>query len=147
MRTLLATVRLATLDLPVLGARLVLLLAASGIFGTLYLAAARFTGDYSFAGLGDEAVRKVAHFLVYGLAAVMLARALGRQHLLAWAIAIALSTGEEIRQLWVPSRFASIEDWLVNVAGITTLLVISAALMHGLPGWLVRGRRSWRVLA
>lgn len=106
---------------------LCLLLAAGG-FAVLYLAASRFVGDMGLAGLSDEQVRAVCHFSVYGLLAAAVARALSGHHLAAWLITVVLATGEEVHQFYVPSRFACVDDWLMNVAGITTFLVISAAL-------------------
>jgi len=105
--------------------RAIALLAASAGFGILYFAASLFTGDYGFAGLTDDAVRTVAHFSVYGLLAAILARAIGRRHLLAWLIAALLATSEEIHQLFVPYRFACVGDWTTNMLGITAFLIAS----------------------
>lgn len=108
---------------------LALAVAACG-FGVLYTAARALGFEVQVAGVSDAAVRPVAHFCVYGMLAVLVAKALWDQHLLAWLIAIVLATGEEIHQLFVPLRYAGIGDWLVNLAGITAFLVGAKLLAH-----------------
>ena len=98
-------------------------------FGVLYLAARQFDGEYAFFGLSDNAIRAMAHFTVYGTLALLTAKALFNQYLLAWIISVLLSTGEEIRQLFIPYRFGSVGDWMINVAGIT--LFLAAARLAG----------------
>jgi len=123
--------------------------AAAG-FGVLFLAAQSLGFDLEVAGISDEAVRPIAHFSVYGALAVLLAKALWRQHLLAWLIAVLLATGEDVHQLFVPSRYATLTDWAVNVAGITAFLLVArlAAARIALPAiWPVNPRRRVGVTA
>lgn len=94
-------------------------------FTTLYVAAGRFGFDAGIMGLSDDAVRTIAHFTVYGSLAFLLARALRNWHLLAWLISVLAATGEEINQLFINWRFSCIEDWMLNVAGITTFILLS----------------------
>ena len=117
-----------TLLLPFVARRLLPLLAALAVIAVLYAASSQFTGDYGLPGISEHTVRGVAHFLVYGTLALMVAAALYRWHLAAWLICILLATGEEVHQLFVPGRFCSMGDWLINVCGITFFLLAAWGL-------------------
>jgi hypothetical protein len=112
-----------------LGHRFAILGLATSAFATLFAAASWFIGDMGIAGLSDNAVRTCAHFTVYGTLAALVARSLWNMHLLAWLIVTLAATAEEIHQLFVQYRFACVDDWLVNMAGITVFLLISARTM------------------
>ena len=124
-------------------------LAAAG-FGVLFLAARSLGFDLEVAGISDEDVRPFAHFCVYGSLAVLLAKALWRQHLLAWLIAVVLATGEEVHQLFVPFRYATLTDWAVNIAGITVFLLAAKLIVPriALPvSWSINPRRRLAMTA
>ena len=110
--------------------RLPMLVVAVAGFAVLYLAARRFDGNYGLLGLSDEAVRRFAHFVVYGGLALLTAKALFNEYLLAGVLSVLLATGEEIHQLFVPYRFASMHDWAINMAGVSTFLLTAYALGH-----------------
>lgn len=95
----------------------------------LYLAARALGFEVQVAGISDQDIRPIAHFCVYGLLALLLAKALWDQYLLAWLIAIVLATGEEVHQLFVPFRYAGVTDWLINFAGITVFLLAGKLLL------------------
>ena len=101
-------------------------------FALLYLAARAFDGDYTVVGFSDNAVRLMAHFPVYGSLALLLAKALCNQYLLAWLISTVAATGEETHQLFVPFRFSSVEDWSVHMLGITVFLLAAYLIT---PWW------------
>ena len=103
--------------------RLALMSIVAAGFAVLFLAARRFTADLGIIGLSDDAVRVIAHFCVYGTLAVLLAKALFSQYLLAWIVIVPLATGEELHQLFVPYRFCGIGDWAINMTGITVFLL------------------------
>lgn len=94
-------------------------------FTFLYVAAGRLGFDAGFMGLSDDTVRTIAHFTVYGSLAFMLARALRNWHLLVWLVSVLAATGEEINQLFINWRFSCVQDWMLNVAGITTFILLS----------------------
>lgn len=102
--------------------RFVALAAATAAFGVLYFAARLFIGDYGLLGLDDNAIRSIAHFCVYGTLGLIVARALWNMATLAWLITVLFATAEELHQLFVQYRFACVEDWAMNVAGITAFL-------------------------
>ena len=108
--------------------RLPMFIAAATGFAVLYLAARQFDGNYGLLGLSDEAIRGCGHFVVYGCLALLTAKALFNEYLLAGVLSVWLATGEEIHQLFVRYRFACIEDWVINVAGISTFLLAAYAL-------------------
>ena len=105
--------------------RLLPLLAALSGFAVLYAASGHFAGDYELPGISEHTVRGVAHFSVYGMLALMVAAALGRWHLAAWLICILLATVEEVHQLFIPGRFCSMGDWIINACGITFFLLVA----------------------
>jgi len=109
-----------------LGHRFAILGLAASAFATLFAAASWFIGDMGVVGLSDNAVRSVAHFTVYGTLAALVARSLWNMHLLAWLIVTLAATAEEVHQLFVQYRFASVGDWAINIAGITVFLLILA---------------------
>ena len=111
---------------------LALIVAASG-FSVLYFAARALGFEVQVAGISDQDVRPIAHFCVYGVLALILAKALWNQYLLAGLIAVLLATGEEVHQLFVPFRYAGVSDWLINVAGITAFLVAARLLARRAP--------------
>lgn len=99
------------------------LLAITAVgFATLFAAARAFGGDMSLPGIPEPVVRGAGHFTVYGLLAVALAMATGRQFLFAWLLVMLLATAEELHQLVIPYRYCGIADWLINLAGVTTWL-------------------------
>ena len=118
-------------------------LAVAG-FTFLYLAAHVLTADLGFAGVPEKAVRSCIHFVVYGALALALVKALRGWYLLAWLISVVLATGEEARQLFIPYRFGSISDWMINLAGITCFLVGAKVLRNHMRGrWPATGG-EWR---
>ncbi len=113
--------------------RTTLLAFVVGGGATLFAAARLFGGDMSLPGIPEPVVRGAGHFAVYGLLAVALAMACGRQFLLAGLLVMLLATAEELHQLVVPYRYACIHDWLINLAGVTTWLLtawVATKLRH-----------------
>lgn len=98
--------------------------AACG-FVFLYLAAQVFGGDLDIAFLSDHQVRTICHFSGFGTLAVILHAALRRSVWLSWTIALALAWGEEFHQLYVPGRYFTYDDLLVNFLGVTLFLILA----------------------
>jgi hypothetical protein len=103
--------------------RILALTSAAICFAILYFAAKLFIGNYSLLGLDDNTIRSIAHFSVYGTLALIVARALWNIAPLAWLITVLFATAEELHQLFVQYRFACIQDWTINIMGITTFLL------------------------
>ncbi len=129
-----------SLLLPFVARRLLPLLLALAVITVLYAASSQFTGDYGLPGISEYAVRGVAHFFVYGTLALMVAAALCRWHLATWLACILIATGEEVHQLFVPGRFCSMADWIINVCGITFFLLVA---YHFGPRFRDAMDRSW----
>ena len=101
--------------------------AACG-FIFLYLAAQVFGGDLDIAFLSDHQVRTICHFSGFGTLAVILHAALRRSVWLSWGLALALAWGEEFHQLYVPGRYFTYDDLLVNFLGVTIFIVLAHKL-------------------
>ena len=85
----------------------------------------------SFLPAGSD---KVAHFGAYAVLAALLSLAAGNAKL-GWALAVAYGISDEIHQLFVPGRFASVGDLVADSLG--------AALGAGLVAYLLpRSRRT-----
>ncbi|MFG0248604.1 MAG: VanZ family protein [Phycisphaeraceae bacterium JB051] len=97
-------------------------------FGILYLAAKLFAGDLDIAFLTDHQVRVICHFSGYGCLAVFVHAALRRNIWLSWTIALALAWGEEFHQLFVPGRYFTWDDLLVNFLGVSIFLLLAHKL-------------------
>jgi len=86
---------------------------------------------------------KVFHFFEYSVLAALLWRALGterfrinqiRRAVLVFCIGAPYAASDEIHQMFVRGRNASLYDWIADVAGILgmlTLLVIKVQLKNG----------------
>jgi hypothetical protein len=107
--------------------RTALFAVAGGGAVMLFVAARALGADLGVAGIPEPIVRGVGHFAVYGMLAVAVAMACGRQFLLAWLAVMLLATAEELHQLVVPYRYACVHDWLINLAGVTTCLLCAWA--------------------
>ncbi len=97
-------------------------------FGILYLAAKLFAGDLDIAFLTDHQVRVICHFSGYGCLAVFVHAALRRNIWLSWTIALALAWGEEFHQIFVPGRYFTLDDLLVNFLGVSIFLLLAHKL-------------------
>lgn len=113
--------------------RLLPLCVALAAFAVLFALAHRLGFDATILGISDSAVRPVAHVLVYGILALLLARGLGNRFAIAWLATLALATAEELHQLFIPGRYATLTDWACNAAGATMFLLIAAALHQKRP--------------
>ena len=61
---------------------------------------------------------KIAHATYYGLMAMLVERGLGRRlPIVAIAVAIAVGAADEVHQIDVPLRTASVFDWMADIAG------------------------------
>jgi len=98
------------------------LMALAG-FASLYVFDRHLAGHIGLLGLPDRMVHRVGHILVYGSLAVLVAKALRRRWVLAWFVSILLATAEEYHQLFVPGRYASVDDALVNLTTISCFLI------------------------
>ena len=99
-----------------------------------YLATVALAGDLSIAGLSDDQVRMVGHFGASGTVAAALALALKGRFITAWFITALLAAGDEAMQLAIPGRYATVGDWLIDLAGITTFIVILSIVSCIYPG-------------
>ncbi|GEM_PF-2495010 len=97
-------------------------------FAILYFAAKAFGGDLDFAFLSDHQVRTICHFSGYGCLAVFVHAALRRNIWLSWTIALTLAWGEEFHQIFVPGRYFTLDDLLVNFLGVSIFLLLTHKL-------------------
>jgi len=68
---------------------------------------------------------KLVHATYYGVMAILLERSFGgRLPVLAIAIAIAVGAADEIHQMSVPTRDASVFDWMADVIGAVLLTLL-----------------------
>ncbi len=77
-------------------------------------------------------LKKVGHFVVFGVLAWLYLRALRathpaseRDHGIAWGLALLYAASDEIHQAFVPGRTPSPTDWLIDLAGATVALLIA----------------------
>ncbi len=108
-------------------------LVLTTMVGVLW-AAPRLAGDLGMAGLNDEQVRVVGHFMAYGSLAAVLALSLGGRFVTSWFIMALFAGADEIAQHFIPGRYAGMPDWLVDIAGITVFLTITAT------AWIFSGQ-------
>ena len=77
---------------------------------------------------------KLAHFIIYGILALLLYRAfrMGQQHrpltavLLSILVASIYGALDEYHQYFVPTRSTDLFDWLADTAGATITLCVSS---------------------
>jgi VanZ family protein len=62
---------------------------------------------------------KLAHAASFGLLAAMVELAVRPRAWLFFALPLAASTVDEIHQVFLPGRYASLEDWLAGAAGVS----------------------------
>lgn len=76
------------------------------------------SGRGSVAAPGWIGIDKVAHFTVFGLLAILVARTLPPRRWW-WGILIASAYGaaDEWRQSFTPGRFVEVADWVADTAG------------------------------
>jgi VanZ family protein len=68
---------------------------------------------------------KIVHGLYYGVMAVLVDRGFGgRLPVVAMAIAIAVGGADEVHQMSVPGREASVADWIADVMGAVVLTLL-----------------------
>ncbi len=97
--------------------------AAISGFAILFLAAKVFGTNLAIAGLSEHAVRTIAHFTGFGCLAILITTALKQRYGLGWIISVALASTEELHQLYVPGRYFTLDDLLVNALGVTVFLL------------------------
>ncbi|HEU4629416.1 MAG TPA: VanZ family protein [Gemmatimonadaceae bacterium] len=77
---------------------------------------------------------KVAHAMMYGVLAALVAYALapGRRRMawlgMAFAVTAAVAALDEIHQRYIPGRSESAADWIADVVGAGLALLVSAAM-------------------
>jgi len=70
-------------------------------------------------------IDKIVHALYYGVMAILVDRGLGgRLPVVAMAIAIAVGGADEIHQMSIPTRDASVFDWMADVTGAVVLTLL-----------------------
>lgn len=99
-------------------------IAAASTFAALILAADRLSANVGAMGIPEEVVRDAGHFLVYGSLAVLAAVALRGRWLAAILITAALGAGEEWYQLYVPGRYGTLGDWMLDACGAITCVAV-----------------------
>jgi VanZ family protein len=80
------------------------------------------------AGIEVGVADKFAHFGVYAILGWLAARAMlpprTADRVVAVAIALAVFAAlDEVHQLWIPNRFATVADWVADLVGLTTGLL------------------------
>ena len=87
------------------------------------LAGARQVGEMG--SVPGPYVDKLVHAVYYGIMAILVDRGFGgRLPVVAMAIAIAVGGADEIHQMSVPMREASLLDWLADVTGAVLLTLL-----------------------
>jgi VanZ family protein len=89
-------------------------------------------------GGGVAGLDKVAHFGIYAVLGLLLARAVGRAAWPAVALGWAYGASDEVHQMFVPGRSPEVADWLADAAGV----LLGVFLFHR---WAAR--RAGRVTA
>jgi VanZ family protein len=98
-------------------------LLAAGVFAFLYFGASILSKEFSFLGIDDETIHLIGHLSVYGLLALLVAKALGNRFILAGVATALIATAEELHQAIVPGRSAAFDDWLMNNLSIALFLI------------------------
>ncbi|SRR5581483_1032951 len=110
--------------------------------GAVFMAAALFVGAKKVGELHlfPEPYDKLAHFVYYGIMCLLLVTALGRRwRWLAVAIVAAVGAADEIHQIYVPGRDASVFDWTADLLGA----VFSVAVVHRYFGITFPNESEW----
>lgn len=85
------------------------------------------------AGLFQPPVDKIAHAATFGLLAVMLWFVFGRRYTLLAIVLVALiAAADEIHQIYLPGRYAGMDDWLAAVGGACLPLILPVMGRKGL---------------
>lgn len=107
-----------------------MLLFTGGLALVLFVFAPQLAADFTFVGIADKQLRPIAHMVTFGGMAVLLAYALNGRWIIAALVIAAFSSLEEVHQIWVPGRYASLQDVLVNCIAI----FLAIYLVRGLWG-------------
>jgi hypothetical protein len=99
------------------------ILAAFVLMAGLAVAAQPLAADLSLAGIDEDILRGIGHFTIYGGLAFLLSAGFAGRAGAAFAVAAALAAAEELHQAVVPERTCSAGDWLLDVTGITCVLL------------------------
>ncbi len=82
-------------------------------------------------GLSPQLIAAAGHIVVYAILAVLLVRALNgyitswqRRAALAWVIAVLYGISDEFHQSFVPRRYATVEDVILDAIGAAIGLLI-----------------------
>ncbi len=116
------------------------IMLALGAYALLYAVAKPLSGDLSLGRIPEPVVRGVLHFLGYGGMAILLGWMLRRRWLLAGFLALVVGALDELHQLYVPGRYCTFSDWLINAAGVVTAVTLTILLLN----WRQQRRRQAR---
>lgn len=79
-------------------------------------------------GLFTPPIDKIAHASIFGLLAMMLWFVFDRRYPLLVISLVAITAAvDEVRQLFMPGRFAGFDDWVADVSGACLSLLVSMA--------------------
>jgi len=106
-------------------ARLTLLAVVAVVAGALWVTARVWGHRLGWFGLPDEIIHVSAHITVWGSLGVLATFGLGRRYILGGLAVIAISGLDELHQRFVPGRFASWDDFLINVGAVVVFLVVA----------------------
>jgi VanZ family protein len=90
-------------------------------------------GKMEIPDIGVSWFDKILHFIFFGILGLLTARGFrhsastlirDRFKSLSIIICILYGASDEVHQLWVPGRFGSIWDWIADVFGIITFILI-----------------------
>ena len=90
-------------------------------------------GTIEIPDIGVTWLDKILHFIVFGILGLLTARGFRhststrlRSQFMSLSIIICILYGasDEIHQLWIPGRFASFWDWIADILGIITFILI-----------------------
>jgi VanZ family protein len=93
--------------------------------GVVMATIALASGQSEVAAPGVSHIDKVGHFLVFGLLATLVVRALPPQRW-GWAIVLVAGYGflDEWRQSFTPGRLVEVADWVADTAGALVATVL-----------------------
>jgi VanZ family protein len=111
--------------------------------GLIFFLSSRSTLPGMDKPLLDILLKKTGHFVAYGILAWLYFRALpgnkaamSRKLWIAWGLVAIYALSDEIHQSFVPRRHPAFTDWLIDMVGAATALLLIQKAQRSVPGKL-----------